>query len=117
MANQVTQEKATRSLSLDGWAVAIALLLAAAREAGRAKACGMVTHSKIDWRISNGKYYSRTQSRTNSTSAQVSGHAARHWPLDHRGIGGKGPGEIHQLLTARPIIWWFPTLNMFCGRS
>jgi hypothetical protein len=40
MANQVTQEKSKRSLSLDGWAVAIALLLAALVRLGALKHVG-----------------------------------------------------------------------------
>jgi len=40
MANQVTQEKSKRSLSLDGWAVAIALLLAALVKLGALKHVG-----------------------------------------------------------------------------
>jgi hypothetical protein len=40
MANQVTQEKLKRSLSLDGWAVAIALLLAALVKLGALKHVG-----------------------------------------------------------------------------
>ena len=40
MANQVTQEKTKRSLSLDGWAVAIALLLAALVKLGALKHVG-----------------------------------------------------------------------------
>jgi hypothetical protein len=40
MANQVTQEKPKRSLSLDGWAVAIALLLAALVKLGALKHVG-----------------------------------------------------------------------------
>jgi len=40
MANQVTQEKSQRGLSLDGWAVAIALLLAALVKLGALKHVG-----------------------------------------------------------------------------
>ena len=40
MADQVTQEKAKRGLSLDGWAVAIALLLAALVKLGALKHVG-----------------------------------------------------------------------------
>jgi hypothetical protein len=40
MANQVTQEKSKRSLSLDGWAVGIALLLAALVKLGALKHVG-----------------------------------------------------------------------------
>jgi hypothetical protein len=40
MANQVTQEKSKKSLSLDGWAVGIALLLAALVKLGALKHVG-----------------------------------------------------------------------------
>jgi hypothetical protein len=40
MANQVTQEKPKRGLSLDGWAVALALLLAALVKLGALKHVG-----------------------------------------------------------------------------
>ena len=40
MANQVTQEKPKRGLSLDGWAVAIALLLATLVKLGALKHVG-----------------------------------------------------------------------------
>ncbi len=40
MAKEVTQEKTNRSLSLDGWAVAIALLLAALVKLGALKHVG-----------------------------------------------------------------------------
>jgi hypothetical protein len=40
MPNQVTQQKTTRNLSLDGWAVAIALLLAALVKLGALKHVG-----------------------------------------------------------------------------
>ena len=40
MANQVTQEKPKKSLSLDGWAVGIALLLAALVKLGALKHVG-----------------------------------------------------------------------------
>jgi len=40
MANQVTQEKSQRGLSLDGWAVAIALLLATLVKLGALKHVG-----------------------------------------------------------------------------
>jgi hypothetical protein len=40
MADQVTSEKAKRGLSLDGWAVAIALLLAALVKLGALKHVG-----------------------------------------------------------------------------
>lgn len=40
MPNQVRQQKTTRNLSLDGWAVAIALLLAALVKLGALKHVG-----------------------------------------------------------------------------
>jgi hypothetical protein len=40
MANQLTQEKPKRGLSLDGWAVGIALLLAALVKLGALKHVG-----------------------------------------------------------------------------
>jgi hypothetical protein len=40
MANQVAQEKSKRGLSLDGWAVGIALLLAALVKLGALKHVG-----------------------------------------------------------------------------
>lgn len=40
MANQVTQQEAKRGLSLDGWAVGIALLLAALVKLGVLKHVG-----------------------------------------------------------------------------
>jgi len=40
MANQITQENLKRSLSLDGWAVAIALLLAVLVKLGVLKHVG-----------------------------------------------------------------------------
>jgi hypothetical protein len=40
MANQVTKQKAKRRLSLDGWAVGIALLLAALLKLGALKHVG-----------------------------------------------------------------------------
>ena len=40
MADQLTQEQPKRALSLDGWAVAIALLLAALEKLGALKHVG-----------------------------------------------------------------------------